>query len=297
MGVCIAVLPTLHEEVNVENVNSAVNTAVDTVSSCNYLTLSHIKGLFIEHEVLGKGRTSSVRRVTKKSVGKDYVLKQMVRTNNYSKLFENEIKFISSLVHPNIINMEGGYYDDDNYYLCTELCSGGRLLDKVKKGVLSENKAIKVIKSILNAIKFCHDQNIVHRDIKLGNIMLDKKGDDGKIVVIDWGSAIKLNPHQLYSKIVGTLHYMGPECLKIRKASHLKKSDMFAIGVVAYSLLTGCFPFHIRTRNDVRRQSKVNIKWNVKVSADAKNFIESLLDENVSKRLSADEALSHSWIA
>jgi calcium-dependent protein kinase len=289
MGVCMSQLPTLHEQF--EGINaSSHDVPVD---------ISHIKNLFVSHEIVGRGCTSSVRKVTKKSTGKFLAMKKMVRTGNFSQLFKNEIKFISSLIHDNIIKMEGAYYDDNNFYIATDYCSGGRLLDKVKKvGQFSEQKASTLIKSILNAIKFCHDQNIVHRDLKLDNIMFDKEGDDSKIVIIDWGQVLQLEDDAFYSNVVGTRHYMAPECLRPRVSYELKKSDMFAIGVIAFALLIGCFPFPIKNRNDIRRQSKSKINWNeVEISCDAKNFVESLLDENISTRLSVDEALNHAWIS
>jgi calcium-dependent protein kinase len=254
------------------------------------------KSLFTFHEILGKGRTSEVRKVTQKSTGEEFVMKQLQRPKSL-KYFLAETSFLLSTTHENIIKMECAYYDKENYYICTNYCSGKRLLDRATDCLFSEKMAADAMRSILTAIKLCHDKHIVHRDLKLDNVMYDKEGDDGKIVIIDWGFALKIDPSKVYDKMIGTPYYLAPECVGIRQAWELKASDIFAIGVMCYALLTGCFPFEIKNKNDIRKQRKSKIHWtNSNISCDGKNFIESLLDENVYTRLTADEALNHQWI-
>lgn len=102
--------------------------------------------------------------------------------------FEAEINILIKLDHPNILKLYEYFEDDKNYYLITELCTGGELFDKIIEKVhYCEEEAAEVFYEILVGINYCHFQGIVHRDLKPENFLLETKDDNSHIKIIDFG--------------------------------------------------------------------------------------------------------------
>lgn len=140
-------------------------------------------------------------------------------------------------------------YDEDDYiYVVTELCEGGNLLDHVTESKLMPETDIRdVMAQLLGAVRYLHDHNILHRDIKLENIVLIKKKTPGsterlEIKLIDFGISLDLtkHPETTTSSPIGTLLYMSPESLnhEINLAS-----DIYSCGIVLYIMATKRIPF------------------------------------------------------
>merc|ERR1719340_454749 len=112
----------------------------------------------------------------------------------------------------------------------------------------TEKIAAKYITTILNVVDFIHQHKIAHRDLKPNNIIFDKPGDEGILKLIDFGDAIIIDDEETNGTFVGTIHYFTPEMITNphRKGWVIRKADTYCIGVIAYVLLTGCFPFHSR---------------------------------------------------
>lgn len=130
--------------------------------------------------------------------------------------------------------------------------------------------------------------------------MYDNKGNNPKIVLIDFGDAAHIpKASHIFSDFVGTPFYLAPECVRHRSGWELYKSDMWAIGVIAYVLLTGRPPFWGRNNREILgRITRAQVHWpnDVKLSRACKNFIMALLQKDPRRRLSAKEALNHVWI-
>ncbi len=111
--------------------------------------------------------------------------------------------------HPNILKIYEYFEDNKNFYLITELCTGGELFDKIiEKEYFTENEACKVFKQILMGVAYCHKEGIVHRDLKPENLLVDRKG---YLKVVDFGTA-KIVENRTYT-VIGTPHYMAPEVI------------------------------------------------------------------------------------
>ena len=146
--------------------------------------------------------------------------------------------------HPNIVRIHESYFEDGRIVIIQELCEGGDLVSYITKyKKFNEADAAMIIKTVLGAINYCHKQGVVHRDIKPGNILLEKR-PDGKIdfrtlKIVDFGISDKFSRISEID-ISGTPPFMSPGMLA---GSYSEKCDVWAIGVMAYLLISGRYPF------------------------------------------------------
>jgi len=189
--------------------------------------------------------------------------------------------------------------DKTNFYVCTTLCKGGELFDKIKElKHFNEVEAAAVMKTTISAIAHCHEQNIVHRDLKPENIVF-RTPERKELVIIDFGDAKIIDEDAIYEDFVGTAFYLAPECVRNRKGWELKKSDMWTIGVIAYVLLTGRPPFFGKNNKEILRKIiRAKVAWpkNSRLSKSARSFVQKLICKEPKDRLSAAEALEHRWL-
>jgi len=260
--------------------------------------------LFIKDRILGRGASSEVAKVIRKTDSEVFAMKIMRRDDKWNPiLFRQEYKLLSMLDHPNVLRYRDTYMDKENFYICTDLCNGGELFDKIKAlKKFAEVEAAATIRTVISAIAHCHSKNIVHRDLKPENILFRRK--EGKeLIIIDFGDAKIIEEEAIYDDFVGTAFYLAPECVRNRKGWELKRSDVWTIGVITYVLLMGRPPFYGRDNQTIlRRILKRKVSWNsksgnkCKVSSCAKNFVEWLLNKEPKKRPTAEQALRHRWL-
>ena len=179
------------------------------------------------------------------------------------------------------------------------ICEHILITDKIKElRHFSERHAADVMRTILDAMRYCHERNIVHRDLKPENIVYSNEEHD-ELVIIDFGDAKEVEEHSSHDDFLVTAFYLAPEAIRSREGWELKKSDMWTIGVIAYVLVTGRPPFWGRENKEIIRKivrGNVRFPSTIKLSDECKDFILSLLQKPPDKRLSAAEALKHSWI-
>lgn len=255
-------------------------------------------------EILGKGISSVVRRCLEKSTSIEYACK-IVEYNSPSErdqtLKEIEVmKLIGS--HPNIILIHDTFESDTFVFIVMELCPNGELFDYLTQVVrLSEKKTRMVMRSILEAVSLLHKMNIVHRDLKPENVLLDKNMN---VKISDFGFAVKLHENQLLSDLCGTPGYLAPETLHCsmyeNSQGYGKQVDMWACGVILYTLLSGSAPFWHRRQVIMLRtimEGKYTFsspEWD-DISEAAKDLIQRLLTVDPAKRFNAEEALQSSF--
>jgi len=254
----------------------------------------------IERE-LGRGASCKVLKVKEKKTGNLYAMKEMRRDDKWNPmLFEQECDILGKLSgHKNILHYEDCWMDHKNFYVLTSLCTGGELFDKIKElRSFKERDAAEVMRTILDAMKYCHERNIVHRDLKPENIVY-RDAHHEELVIIDFGDAKEVEEHSQHDDFVGTAFYLAPEAIRTREGWELKKSDMWTIGVIAYVLVTGRPPFWGRENKEIIRKivrGNVRFPSTIKLSDNCKDFILSLLKKSPDQRLSAADALKHPWI-
>lgn len=278
-------------------------TAVDTEAK----DLS-IKDKYIMTRTLGKGGSCSVIMGNIKSdpSADPVAIKIMPCKDAYSKkLYEHEITLLSQLDHPCIMKLVEYGVDDRNYYIVSECCTGGELFDRIvdKQNAISEKQAAGLVRSMLEAIKFCHDRKIVHRDLKPENFVFKDKSQDSPMVLIDFGCAKIVEDEKDYKDLVGTPYYLAPESAAghkyIRTGKVLKASDVWSIGVIAYVLLTGRPPFNGRSNNEIFSaiiKKKIKFPNGVKLSNSFVDFVKRMLKKSPKQRITIEDALQHPWV-
>ena len=220
---------------------------------------------------------------------------------NELDLLRREIDVLRAVDHPNIIKLYDTYEESSYIYIVMEYCSGGELFTKItSQGYLHENEARVYMKKMLHAVSHLHSLGIAHRDLKTENFLFDTTCATKELKLVDFGLSNKFGRgfEQLHSK-VGTIYYVAPEVLM---GNYDAKCDMWSLGVLLFTMLSGNLPFYDETIGEVYKKLKSAAYsfdkpvWNT-VSESAKNLISHLLKVNTEERYSAAEALHHEWFA
>mmetsp|Transcript_20904 Transcript_20904/g.46457 ORF Transcript_20904/g.46457 Transcript_20904/m.46457 type:complete len:541 (+) Transcript_20904:220-1842(+) len=271
-------------------------------------TLSDVRVKYhINPKEIGHGHYGVVRKCIDRETKACYAIKS-IRKSKVGKVdvLRREVALLKECDHPNIIKLIEVHEDQKYLHLITELCTGGELFDRIiektqsDEGHFSERDAAKLVKSILDAIAYCHDQKgIVHRDLKPENFLFSTKEEDAVIKIIDFGLSRHDDMQQgIMNTKVGTPYYVAPEVLN---REYTKSCDIWSIGVITYILLCGYPPFYGDTDNqifDSVRTGRFDFPspdWD-NISSTAKDFICSMLKLDGSKRMTASESLRHKWI-
>ena len=158
------------------------------------------------------------------------------------KRFQKEANAITSLSHPNIVEVYDVGEENNRNYIVMEYVPGKTLKQLIKaRGALYPDEAINIMKQLVSATAHAHKNNIIHRDIKSQNVLVK---DDGSVKLSDFGIAFTEDSQQLTQTdtVMGSVHYLAPELAKGQQAT--VQSDIYSLGVVFYEMLTGDVPFH-----------------------------------------------------
>ncbi|CAD5126048.1 DgyrCDS14221 [Dimorphilus gyrociliatus] len=262
-------------------------------------------------EVLGRGISSTVRRCAEKETGHHYAVKIIDLTGDKDSendhreelriATKKEINVLRMCAqHQNIIELHNTFESPTFIFLVFELCQKGELFDFLTQVVtLSEKRTRIIMKQLLDAIAYIHSRNIVHRDVKPENILLDDKMN---VKLSDFGFATVINSQHELTELCGTPGYLAPEVLKVSmyedEPGYGTAVDLWACGVIMYTLLVGCPPFWHRKQMLMLRaimEGKYNTstaEW-LDLSDTSKDLIEKLLQVEPEKRITAKEALCH----
>ncbi len=206
-------------------------------------------------EKIGEGGMGEVYRAHDERLDRDVAIKVLhqavAQDPDRLARFDREAKAVAKLDHPNILAIHDFGTDQSVTYAVTELLDGQSLREVISYGGLTASKAVEYARAIADGLAAAHDKGIIHRDIKPENVFLT---NDGRIKVLDFGLAkLKLPEQKLTTEtptatletkpggLLGTVAYMAPEQVQGQPADH--RSDIFALGVVLYEMLTGQRPF------------------------------------------------------
>ncbi|RXG60505.1 Death-associated protein kinase 2 [Armadillidium vulgare] len=212
-----------------------------------------------------------------------------------------EVEVLQNLgSHSNIISLHQVFDNGQNFILVLELVRGGELFEHIShKERLSEEEASLFVKQILEGIKHMHSLSVVHLDLKPENVLLLSRNHH-HIKLIDFGLSRKVKLEEDIREMLGTAEFVAPEIVSYEPLSIA--TDMWAVGVITYILLSGTSPFMGETKQDIFCNiSGVSYSFSEdlfpETSELAKDFISNLLLKDPRKRMTAEESLRHPWIS
>ena len=214
---------------------------------------------------------------------------------------ETEVRILRRVEsHPGVVEMIDAYEKDGSVHIVTELLLGGDLLLSLRdRGSFSEDDARQIFIKVMESLSHVHAAGVVHRDVKLDNLVMVEPYDVSSVRLIDFGMAAELDGSVMNMRC-GTPHFIAPEVI-LSSQSYGTEVDVWAAGVVLFQLLSGYLPFDART---VRELFKKIIKgkadfndpaWSM-VSPEAADLTRKLLTVDPSKRPTPEEAMTHPWV-
>ncbi|KAJ6247818.1 protein kinase [Anaeramoeba flamelloides] len=249
-------------------------------------------------QVIGKGNFGKVRLAkhipTKEIVAMKIIYKKQnfLTEKTRSHLFR-EMKILQQLNHPNLIELYEIFEDDDNWYIVMEYIRGGELFDYViKEKKVQESIARKFFAQIVSGISYCHSKNIVHRDLKLENLLLT---NDQQIKIIDFGLSNFSKRDELLNTFCGSASYAAPEVIQGMDYDGLK-SDVWSLGVLLFVLLVGKFPFGNQNIKILLLKIKAKRYYFPNYLSDSViNLIKNMLIIDPKRRYSISQVMEHDW--
>ena len=254
---------------------------------------------------IGSGPLGSVykaKNVYLKYIVAIKIIKKSKDSNDDELNIKEQINILKKLSHPNIVKIYEFYITDNNYQLITEYCK--KEFSKYIKRSFTEKQLAVIFYQILSGLSYLHEQKIIHRNIKLKNIMILEKEEDiiSKeeyywIKIVDFYTAEIFKRNQKIINKNFNSYFSSPEGLK---NNYLEKSDIWSVGIILHIALTGKVPFDGKTDEEINYKI-ANIPYNnldprlLAHSSEVKDLLEKLLEKDINKRFTANEALNHEW--
>jgi len=256
-------------------------------------------------KVVGKGSFGKVMQVRKKDTGRIYAMKVLHKANiirrNQVEHTKTERNVLGRIVHPFIVGLNYAFQTHDKLYFVLDYCAGGELFFHLgKEGHFAEERARFYTAQIVLALEHLHGLNVVYRDLKPENVLLDHHGN---VRLTDFGLS-KENVAGIDSgahSFCGTPEYLAPEVLNC--AGHGRGVDWWSLGALAYEMLTGLPPFYTKDRNKLfERIRRGVLEFPEYLSADARDLLQGLLTRDPAARLGcgpadAEEIKAHPWFS
>eukprot|EP00573_Skeletonema_grethae_P001917 CAMPEP_0201687024 /NCGR_PEP_ID=MMETSP0578-20130828/1247_1 /ASSEMBLY_ACC=CAM_ASM_000663 /TAXON_ID=267565 /ORGANISM="Skeletonema grethea, Strain CCMP 1804" /LENGTH=754 /DNA_ID=CAMNT_0048171141 /DNA_START=203 /DNA_END=2467 /DNA_ORIENTATION=- len=249
-------------------------------------------------------RPSSAGLATKKAVhfqrtfAVKTILTSRIQKDQMDELV-NEITIMRKLDHPYVLKLYEVYHVKRKLWLVTELLTGGDLTSRKHSEYATKN----VIEQVLRALVYLHRMGVVHRDIKLENILYENNGKNATVRLIDFGLSRTFDRTTVMGDYARTPYTLTPEAATTGHRHATDKSDVWAVGVIAFIMLSGEFPF-VKTHSDLKNDSlmerlkkgrfEFGITWKGRaITYQAKQFVTGCLEKDPSKRWTAKEALAN----
>ncbi|KAG5645296.1 hypothetical protein DXG03_006485 [Asterophora parasitica] len=271
---------------------------------------NRILGDYILSKTLGAGSMGKVKLATHNVTGEKLAVKILPRTHpgappsndakQASKDASKEIRTLREaalsmlLHHPYICGMREMIVHQHHYYMVFEYVNGGQMLDYIiAHGRLRERVARKFARQIGSALSYCHHNNVVHRDLKIENILISQTGN---IKIIDFGLSNLYDPAARLSTFCGSLYFAAPELLNAKVYTG-PEVDVWSFGVVLYVLVCGKVPFDDQSMPALHAKIKRGlVEYPVWLSAECKSLLSRMLVINPAARATLSEVLSHPWM-
>ncbi|XP_028618928.1 sperm motility kinase 4A-like [Grammomys surdaster] len=243
---------------------------------------------------LGKGSFAEVKLACHLHTGVCVAVKVLERGEKNDSVIMTEIDIIKSLDHPNIIKLFHIIETRAHTYMVMEHAAGGDLVSHIEKvGCLQEDETRRIFTQMAYAVNYCHANSIAHRDIKPDNILLDGKGS---VKLCDFGLAIKVTSGQRFRGFCGTLEYCAPEIFTDVEYD-AQANDIWSMGVVLYTMVTGRFPFEAKTYSQMK-EKMLDPSYSIPpvLSPDIANLIMQLFTVDPDQRPKICDITKHQWL-
>ncbi|KAF1911761.1 serine/threonine protein kinase-like protein Kin1 [Ampelomyces quisqualis] len=205
-----------------------------------------------------------------------------------------EAAIVSLLSHPYICGMRDVMRTNYHWYMLFEFVNGGQMLDYIiSHGRLKEKQARKFARQIASALDYCHRNSIVHRDLKIENILISKTGD---IKIIDFGLSNLFSPRSQLKTFCGSLYFAAPELLQAKQYTG-PEVDVWSFGIVLYVLVCGKVPFDDQSMPQLHAKiKKGHVDYPPWLSAECRSLIHRMLQTDPTQRLTLTEIMNHPWL-
>lgn len=257
-------------------------------------------------DVLGEGAFAQVKLAVDKESGEKCAIKIIKKHGYDPKEMEyilREMNIMRSVSHFNIVNTVDMFDSPGHLHIVLEYMQGGELFDIIADaGSFSEQQAAQVTRDVIKGMQYLHMHDIVHRDIKPENVLCVSKSWPLQVKIADFGLADFSKDGEINAagNMIGTPGYVAPEV--VNREKYGSPVDMWAVGVLLYIMLSGKMPFYGRDDEACLRMistGKYTLpprEWS-KISEDAISLVKGLLQPTPAKRLTANAALQHKWLA
>ncbi|KAL2858287.1 hypothetical protein BJX68DRAFT_163922 [Aspergillus pseudodeflectus] len=205
-----------------------------------------------------------------------------------------EAAIVSLVNHPYICGMRDVVRTHYHWYMLFELVNGGQMLDYIiSHGKLKEKQARKFARQIASALDYCHRNSIVHRDLKIENILISKTGD---IKIIDFGLSNLFSPRSLLKTFCGSLYFAAPELLQARQYTG-PEVDVWSFGIVLYVLVCGKVPFDDQSMPKLHAKIKQgSFDYPPGLTTECRHIISRMLVTDPKQRATLAEIMNHPWM-
>ncbi|XP_053136083.1 serine/threonine-protein kinase Chk2 isoform X2 [Hemicordylus capensis] len=215
---------------------------------------------------------------------------------------ETEVEILKKINHPCLIKIID-FFEGEDFYIVLELMRGGELFDRVlPPAELAEATCKLYFYQMLLAVQYLHNSGIIHRDLKLENVLLSSHEEECLIKITDFGQSKILGETSLMKTLCGTPDYLAPEVQDSAQTLGYRRSvDCWSLGVILFMCLVGHPPFAKNARLSLREQIArgeyyyCKERWN-RVSKEAFDLVKRLLTVDPDKRLKIEAALEHPWL-
>ena len=288
-----------------------------------------LSALYELGEIIGQSSTSVVHLATRRADGARVAVKMLPKSSGDARPlgsdFVREVRIMLRLRHAHVLGLLDVFDEPSRAALVLELCRGGDLHDLLSRsgGGLKEDETRNVMYQLLSAIAYLHDEGIIHRDLKLENVLMTTKSARALVKLSDFGFAKRTDalairggggavPSTQRQKkrdtVLGTLEYMAPELA--HRGNYDVHVDVYACGIIMYALLAGRLPFEMPAQS-TRQKKRGSVAETANSSGSLPSFTEpecagisdearmmicEMLNPNWRKRPSAKVVLEHAWM-
>uniref|UniRef100_A0A8C8VLE6 Serine/threonine-protein kinase Chk2 n=1 Tax=Pelusios castaneus TaxID=367368 RepID=A0A8C8VLE6_9SAUR len=262
---------------------------------------------YIMSKTLGSGACGEVKlafeRTTCNKVAVKIINKRRFMTSGSAFNANTEIEILKKIDHPCLIKIKN-FFDGEDYYIVLELMEGGELYDRISRSTKMKETTCKLyFYQMLLAVKYLHENGIIHRDLKLENVLLSSSEETCLIKITDFGQSKILGESSLMRTLCGTPTYLAPEVLNsLGTAGYSRAVDCWSLGVILFICLSGYPPFNeqntlLSLKDQITRGEYTFIPGEWKhVSDMALDLVKKLLVVDPNKRFTTEEALGHPWL-